>query len=162
MIFKYRRSLALMMAAGLASAGGFATPDAAVDGVITLVNATTEQQCIFDYEEQVQAFLAAIPDPQNWQRLGAAPLPTEPPATEPPATEPPATEPGSALEPPSPAPTEPAPQPTTEGLIVNLALDQVAAGVEPADAITVTGTSTEPAAPIDTATEQPAADPAAQ
>jgi hypothetical protein len=159
MILKYRRSFALMMAAGLATAiGGAPVANAAVDGFITLVNAKTEQQCIFDYEDQVQAFLAAIPHPEDWQRLGGpAPEPIEPPATEPPATEPPATEPGTALEPPSPAPS---PEPAPQGVIVNLDLDQVRAGVEPADAITVT--ATEPAAPIASSDTTTADTPAAQ
>jgi hypothetical protein len=165
-----RRNHVFMAALGAAlSAGAAAVATAfdqaekfAVTGALQVTHIITEQVCKFDTLDQLEGYLEAVADRHHWFRhdqadAGAA----QSASTDPTGSSQLAAAIAAADQ--AAASTASAPD---SAVHVNLALDQLATGTAPADAITVT--TTEPAAPAaepvassDT-TEQPAADQAAQ
>jgi hypothetical protein len=178
-MYKHRTHVFMSALGAALSAGAAAVATAfdqaekfAVTGALKVTHIITEQVCDFDTLDQLEAYLNAVADRHHWFRHDQA-------------------APGAALDASSQVDTTAsqydalaaAPADVASTVHVNLALDQLATGAAPADAITATVVTpdapiaapaepvapvepTEPAAPAadqaTPATEQPAADPAAQ
>lgn len=179
-----RRNHVFMAALGAAlSAGAAAVATAfdqaekfAVTGALQVTHIITEQVCHFDTVAQLEAYLEAVADRHHWFRhdqaapgaaldasnlVDTAGAQYDALATSTAADPTGAAQLAAAI---AQADAANAAASASSAVHVDLDLDQLRAGTSPADAITVT--TTEPAAPAADqaapATEQPAANPAAQ
>jgi hypothetical protein len=155
-----RRTHFLMAAIGAAlSSGAGAIAAAYPDDKLRVRHVDTEQECTFDDRAQLATFLTGVSDPDKWQPLGqladvhAAPIDLTG-STELAAAIAAADQSTAIVT----TAADPATITGASTVTVNLALDQVAAGASPADAITV---DVAPAAPIASSDTTPAETPAA-